>query len=274
MQTIKFISQYEPMPVRLFIIRHGESPANVDKKIYAREIDSQIPLTEKGWEQSLACGRFLKDFYEKSPSTSKGEIEAWLSPYTRTRQTFTGILEGVGVAANGLSLVNRVQEADCFAEIRRGVLDALGRTQTFPDEVKLELLHKQGNAKYFFRALGGESRSDVAMRCRSIFGAMNHSHRDNGVRDFWIICHQVTALCLANVWLGRRHEDLDEAGKPSNCSVRLIDTQRDYGYIYQDGKACDVLQPINVLRAQDYYTSGAYRPEFAKNTQKAITFEK
>jgi hypothetical protein len=35
-------------PKRIFLIRHGETPANLDSKVYAYIADNQIPLNDKG----------------------------------------------------------------------------------------------------------------------------------------------------------------------------------------------------------------------------------
>jgi broad specificity phosphatase PhoE len=43
-------------PIRIFIIRHGESEGNVDKNIYLKKPDYALNLTSTGIEQARGAG--------------------------------------------------------------------------------------------------------------------------------------------------------------------------------------------------------------------------
>ena len=72
--------------MHIFLIRHGESVANVGENYIKRVPDHLIPLTEWGKEQARENGIWLAKYcQEKNIDLSKARI--WRSPYLRTRQT-------------------------------------------------------------------------------------------------------------------------------------------------------------------------------------------
>ena len=68
-------------PLRIALIRHGESEANLDKSIFERVPDHAIPLTQHGRDQSAAAGLRLRELFENEP------VRVYVSPYLRTLQT-------------------------------------------------------------------------------------------------------------------------------------------------------------------------------------------
>ena len=68
--------------MKLFLIRHADAIDLAD--------DAARPLSELGWQQSVALGRRLGEREDFSPAV------IWHSPLVRTRQTSEGLLEGLG----------------------------------------------------------------------------------------------------------------------------------------------------------------------------------
>ena len=73
-------------PRRLVFIRHGESEANVNRKITATVPDHNLHLTERGRQQATDAGHRLKEL------VGDGSLRFSCSPYVRTRETLNGIL--------------------------------------------------------------------------------------------------------------------------------------------------------------------------------------
>lgn len=85
--------------MRIFLVRHGMSRANVDWSENRRVADHAIELTEEGKEQAKGAGEFLAEYFFKHLTTYQSEailgptrvkfpkIRIWNSPYMRTRQT-------------------------------------------------------------------------------------------------------------------------------------------------------------------------------------------
>ena len=72
-------------PKRIIIIRHGQSEGNADHTVYARVPDHDIKLTKRGEHESLSAGAEIADIIGQE------KIQAYVSPFKRTRQTFEGI---------------------------------------------------------------------------------------------------------------------------------------------------------------------------------------
>lgn len=61
--------------LEMFVVRHGESEANVQPKIYERKADHSMSLSEKGKSQAMEAGKYLKEVYQYV----KGGKEGWIS---------------------------------------------------------------------------------------------------------------------------------------------------------------------------------------------------
>ena len=68
--------------IRIFLVRHGESEANLDRSIIARLPDHSVPLSPEGRRQAAQAGRFLAGSLAPGRRT-----RILVSPYARTRQT-------------------------------------------------------------------------------------------------------------------------------------------------------------------------------------------
>lgn len=75
--------------MRLFLLRHGESQANVDD-IINDDPKRPAPLTAKGEAQARAAARGLREILAGEPFA-----RAWCSSFLRARQTAQIILEGL-----------------------------------------------------------------------------------------------------------------------------------------------------------------------------------
>jgi broad specificity phosphatase PhoE len=77
--------QYQWLPRRLLLVRHGESEANVNREVYSTTPDWKIPLTPLGREQAFDCGKRLRNIIKDE------KLYIYYSPYARTRQTLDEI---------------------------------------------------------------------------------------------------------------------------------------------------------------------------------------
>lgn len=100
--------------LRVLLVRHGQSQANVDWGENKRQPDHAIELTDDGHDQARQCGEFLAEYfattrhsagagrflhhnvncdYLEGPKKCIKRIRLWHSPYVRTRQTALGIVK-------------------------------------------------------------------------------------------------------------------------------------------------------------------------------------
>ena len=140
--------------MNIYLVRHGESKGNVNKKIHLTTADHAIPLSKKGEEEAEAAGYFLKKHFQKhfqdrfclSPSSY---IRVWNSPYRRTRQT-AKIIHEVMTETGSLQVDQREHLLLC--EQQFGLFDGVptrGLPVLYPNEYKHYQKQEQNNGKFF-----------------------------------------------------------------------------------------------------------------------------
>jgi len=215
-------------PLRLYLIRHGESVANVDWREFARTNDQHIALTERGREQARLTGEFLKSYLPGTGASAK-ETRLWNSPYRRTRDTAAAIKQMAGLC------IGDSREDIALVEQQMGLFDGIGMDQwaeTFPREHRSFGRHEEGNGNFFGRAPQGESAFDVSLRVRILFPEFHRHYREDGISTVVIVAHGGLLRVLAMQWLHKSPEWYLEQEYSPNAAVRLIEGQTDHGYIF------------------------------------------
>lgn len=77
----------------IYLIRHGQSEANVDWLILKDREESSIPLTRKGRKDAKGAGQTLKEMLAKE----SGAPKFFVSPWLRAVQTYKGIAKELGI---------------------------------------------------------------------------------------------------------------------------------------------------------------------------------
>jgi 2,3-bisphosphoglycerate-dependent phosphoglycerate mutase len=218
-------------PEKLWIVRHGQSAGNVARDVAAaaghsmididiRDVD--VPLSDLGWEQARALGRW----FAALPEEQKPEV-VLSSPYIRARQTSQAICEAGGIIGEARAPIvdERLREREF------GIFDRLttaGIREKYPEQAE----HRMLLGKFYHRPPGGESWADVILRLRGALDTISLHHAD---RRVLIVCHQVVVLCIRYIL-----EEMDEAqilaidreGDVVNCGVCEYDFDPD------DPKVC------------------------------------
>jgi broad specificity phosphatase PhoE len=170
-------------PKTLWLIRHGESTANIARHkaeaensltIDYSEREMDIPLSDAGVEQSIALGRWFK-FQPIKPTV------IFASPYLRTFESARFIAENAKL--NGIEILHdeRIREREF------GIFDRLtwrGSVEKYPEECQ----KRQEIGKFYYRPPGGESWCDVALRVRSFWRDLCLHYADEKVL---IVTHEV-----------------------------------------------------------------------------------
>ena len=207
----------------MFLVRHGESVANVNPAILTELSDHIIPLSAEGRTQAQEAGKFLA---EQLNEESKARIH--VSPYKRARDTAELI---VGAGGPFLDL----QENIFLGEQQFGLFEGLSLDEirsTFPSENAHFEKSIAFGGRFYARMPLGESRFDVVSRvCRVIDQIMQDEHYW-GIRDVVVVAHGITARAFAMAWLDRTPEWMEAQPNPLNCSIRLLDGSTDRGYIF------------------------------------------
>jgi broad specificity phosphatase PhoE len=182
--------------MELLLVRHGESTANVAREqaeldgsdvITVEGRDADVTLSDLGRRQSAALGDWLR---------TRPELwfeAAWCSPYARARETAKIMLD-----VAGRSVPLRIDERLRDKEL--GILDALtvqGVRHRFPEED----LRRRRLGKFYYRAPGGESSADVALRARSVLANIEQLHTERVL----IVTHDAVVMLMRYIC-----EQLDE----------------------------------------------------------------
>jgi broad specificity phosphatase PhoE len=227
--------------IRIFLIRHGLSEANVDKSINVQKPDFAVNLSPEGHEQALAAGVALGEYLRKPPVTER-EFNAKLgipdnhyiprrarmlvSPYYRTRQTADGVAKGLMNA--GIRFDRR--ECEELREINFGAFDGLTDEEIleqYPREHAHYEKHKRAGGEIFAPMPMGESRIQVGDRVKQMFGTILRDAERKGDRlpilDFFVVAHGVSIRQFRQRWLHKPWEWAEALKNPANCSIMMIE---------------------------------------------------
>jgi probable phosphoglycerate mutase len=223
----------------LWIIRHGESTANVAatqaeasgvELIGVADRDADVPLSPTGEEQARATARWLAELSEE-----RRPDVAVASPYLRAVQTSELALAGTGIP---VSRDERLRDREL------GILDGLtghGVRRRFPDEAN----RRARLGKFYYRPPGGESWTDVALRLRALLGDLRRDHEGRRVLLFghdalvFLLRYLVEGLTEAELMaLTREHviANCSVTGWSADADGRLTpDGFNDVGHLHQQG---------------------------------------
>src|SRR5262249_14972901 len=174
--------------IRIFLIRHGQSEANLDKTVNARLPDHRIQLSQAGREQAAAVGAYLAGSLRET-----GRVRILCSPYVRARQTSEAIEQALTAAAIKFDR----REAVELRELQFGLFDGIADEdlgKLFPREYEHYEKHKRFEGEFFAPMPLGESRCNVADRVKGVFGTILRDaspDRPNPITDFVIVSHGV-----------------------------------------------------------------------------------
>lgn len=250
------------LSMRIFLVRHGQSRANLDWSENTRLADAAIELTEEGHEQARAAGRFLADFFAKEARNTYPKVRLWHSPYRRAKQTadeieatclavpsagtkevsrrvttFSNTGDPLSVPVSpGSSIFWDKREHWLLYEQAHGIYDGLSdeeRAREFPAEWAYYQKCKAAGAKVLAQLPLGESRIQVAQRIHQAFGTFHRDNDRHGIDNIVVVAHGTTNRCFTFAWLHKSLEWLETESNPWNCSIRLIDGKEDRGYIFK-----------------------------------------
>jgi broad specificity phosphatase PhoE len=183
------------------LVRHGESDANIGKVSSIDVGDHAIPLSERGREQARAAGRAMgKEFLV-------GAL-VYTSPYRRTRETLTGIVEGAGAGTSAQASAVRVYEDPRLREVEHGY-----------DDVAAQEELRKVHGWFYYRFRGGESPADCYDRASSFLESMMRQVERKRTDRVLIVTHGLLIRCFVMRFLHLSVEDFHVLANPKNCDV-------------------------------------------------------
>ena len=230
--------------MELFLIRHGESEANVDPALSVTRADHAIALSAAGREQAAAAGRLLADHLAddgRPRGRRRGDrrLRVWSSPYRRTRETAAAVLDALASSEDRHRLEVDYREHINLCEQQFGLFDGVSDEDLlarFPAEAAHYRKCVAQEGKFWARMPLGESRFDVAVRVHQAFGTFHRDAARRGIERIVAICHGVTLRAIVMQWLHLPYEWFDAEPNPRNCAIRHISQREDLGYLLPGGR--------------------------------------
>ena len=211
--------------MHIFLIRHGESRANVGQNYERRLPDHLVPLTERGKAQADEAGAFLaKHCQKKGIDLSRARI--WRSPFLRTRETAEEVNRHLGITD--------IREDITLTEQQFGLFDSLPPEEwarKYPNEYAEYHRQCANFGKFYARLPMGESPFDVAIRVHQFMGTIHRDLDKHGVDTLFVFTHGTTLRAFLLRWFHYSTEWYEAERNPKNCQIREIDGERDLGYI-------------------------------------------
>ena len=199
-------------PKRIFLVRHGNSEGNADRERYAITPDHALNLTPEGMQQALDAGQQLRQLIGDE------SMRVYLSPYTRTRQTYQQISLSIAANVDGVVEDPRLREQD-WGHMR-------------PSDQNEDIIRERDNfSTFYYRIPDGESGADVYDRISTFLETM---HRDFKEPDYppnaLIVTHGFAMRLFLMRWFHWTVEEFENLRNPRNCQVVVIELQTDNHY--------------------------------------------
>lgn len=187
----------------LFLIRHGQSVGNVNPQLYQTIKDHNINLTDLGKQQAFEAGKNLKQLLDPNKT-----ITAIVSPYLRTRETWSEIKKSLGdfnIQEEETPLI-REQEYKIFAD---------------QEEQKEKFTERGEFGHFYYRFKNTESVADVYQRSQIFLNSLMLRKLNGQLSDQIIIVSHAIALHTMQMIIHKTnvencHEDM------KNCEIRVI----------------------------------------------------
>ncbi|CAF0936897.1 unnamed protein product [Adineta steineri] len=197
-------TRWNQRPSRIFLVRHGESEANVDTTLYARMADSRIELTERGHQQAIEAGEKIRSIIGKE------SVYAYMSPYRRSKQTWTNIKK----AFSPLQVLTEREDPRIREQEFGNIAVLPERAHEFEQQAHL--------GHFFYRFSSGESGADVYDRVSlfldTLFREMDNGHHDP-TRNIVIVSHGLFMRLFLMRYFRWTVEEFDTIKDFGNCEI-------------------------------------------------------
>ena len=211
--------------MHIFLIRHGESMANVGENFEKRIPDHLVPLTENGKEQARRQGEWLAEYCRKN-GVDLARARIWRSPFRRTRETADEFNKSLGITD--------IREDITLTEQQFGLFDAITdeqRRALYPNEYAEYIRQITNFGRFYARLPMGESPFDVAIRVHQFMGTIYRDYEKHGIDTLFVFTHGTTLRTFLLRWFHYSPEWYEQERNPKNCMIREIIDNEDKGYI-------------------------------------------
>ncbi|MFQ6371878.1 histidine phosphatase family protein [Shewanella sp. YIC-542] len=191
---------YTTMPSELYILRHGQTRFNAERRLQGQ---CNSPLTPRGEQQALAMGHTLRQ--------QIGDIQQWQivsSPLGRAQQTAQRVCDGLGLSHQCITLDDRVQEV------------GLGQWEQCQISAILQAHPQfQQQADWYMQAPEGEGFDAVTRRLRHWLSGLSNDSKQI------VISHGLTGMILRALLQHLPYEEIWQLERPQDALFHYHDGQ-------------------------------------------------
>lgn len=215
-------------PKFIYLVRHGQSEANVDWDLLKTVPDWKIPLTEYGRQQSVMAGAYIySDLRKEFPKGMNNPlVTTYCSPYVRTRQTWDAMWGTL--CDTNKDILKYLIKKPRYVYGENTKYDPRIREQDWgnykdPEVSKKIDAERDKFGTFFYRIPDGESGADVYDRLSSF---METLWRDFDKPSYPQVCiivtHGLTMRLLITRWFHWDIEYYESLQNPKNGEVWRI----------------------------------------------------
>ena len=224
------------LPARIIFIRHGQSIANLDRKLYGAIPNHLIKLTTKGVKQAIATGERIKSAI--NPNNDDNKIyHFYYSPYQRTIETMMGVAKGLEITDLTVNNTNVTTQED--TRIRE--ID-MGNFQDFDSDMEHQV--RLAYNWHYYRMPEGESGTDVENRAELFLNnlvADITKHKFQADSTVIVVTHALILRCLLKRIFNFTVEQYLCMKEPENASEFILE-KKEIGTVVPSGtKSLDEL---------------------------------
>ena len=210
-------------PKRIILVRHGESQANVNSKIYDYVPDKLIDLTDLGKEQAKQTGRKLREILKEE------SVNFYVSPLLRAVQTY------------------RIISLSFEKDRHKMFEDPKLREQewgNFQDSTKIKevLAQRDKIGKFYFRFQNGESGADVYDRASLFIESMfrdlegnsfpSYCAQEQGItQNVVVVSHGLFIRLFLMKFFKLTVEEFEKLENPKNGSLIILEKSENGNYL-------------------------------------------
>lgn len=229
--------------MRILLVRHGESEGNIDPVNYLKQGDQNISLTDKGWQQAIDTGKFLRHLYSHQSCWPL----IYLSSYQRTKETLSGIAHGIG---DKFPNSPNIFEDPRLIEKHFGATNMIEHPEGFLNPEFAAQLKSMSDSIYekdpfTTRNPLGESNKDNLLAVKSFIDGTFKRDIDNGHEEFLCVTHGATIINFLLSWAHLPMARRDDIPRLGNCDVVAIEGGNKRWHIHKiydgtSGQAVDI----------------------------------
>lgn len=198
--------------IDIFLVRHGQSEANVNNSLYFSKHDSEMILTDKGIEQAKEAGRIINKLAQDGRTLFRPfTFDVYHSPYVRAKQTqlaLTSVLDDEG------NLISEIREDPRIREREWGQLRDIAHSKQDTKD-HYGFFYKPADGESFANLYDRAACFDQWLNMKYHFHGGEHSERQRII----IVAHGEFNKVYAMYKLGLTIDEWNKLSNPWNGEV-------------------------------------------------------